>query len=483
MMQRKIDIRILVLLSLIAFTALLVFSFSTSFLYHIVSDFDQSIFEIIGKNWSRGYLPYAETWDSKGPIIFFVNMLGYLFLGGRNGIFLLQFANLTVCLYYFYCFLRKRFSWKASLAYTVLSLLSYITICSGGNQVCDYTLLLSAISIFCTYSWAEQFQDTGRPEHSLAYAFAYGLFFSGSFLSRLSNAAGLCVSVLVVAIVLMVFRRWQDLLHNALAFLLGFAVLFVPFAVYFAANGIFGEMWYATFTYNLEYALSSKSSETIHTTSSFLYSLVYFFSVISVLIVSILTLIFNPRRRKTGLIWLSISLFVLCWLYKSYANANYAIVYIPFVCVAMSEFRQLLSKDSRLKAVQYAVYAVFILGFINHIRVFTSYYERGEQPYEKMIQGLKPSYKNSFVAYNCIPDIYLKYDIRPCYRFFVCQDWAIQNGNSLLPKVRETFATGQAEWILVDDAEHSQINDILTDLYWEYRIDKKHHLTLFKRKP
>ena len=63
-----------------AFAGALVFSPSTSPLY---SDwgYDSAMFQTIGKYWAQGHLPYVELFDHKGPIIFFINALGYA-LGG-----------------------------------------------------------------------------------------------------------------------------------------------------------------------------------------------------------------------------------------------------------------------------------------------------------------------------------------------------------------------------------------------------------------
>ena len=46
---------------------------------------DQAMFMTIGKYWAKGVLPYVGLWDSKGPIIFFINALGYLIFGSKTG--------------------------------------------------------------------------------------------------------------------------------------------------------------------------------------------------------------------------------------------------------------------------------------------------------------------------------------------------------------------------------------------------------------
>ena len=42
---------------------------------------DQYIFELTGKMWAEGGVPYVDFWDQKGPLIFLFNMLGWKLTG------------------------------------------------------------------------------------------------------------------------------------------------------------------------------------------------------------------------------------------------------------------------------------------------------------------------------------------------------------------------------------------------------------------
>ena len=68
---------------------------------------DQSMFSVIGANWAEGKLPYVDTWDSKGPFIFFMNMIGHRLARGEMGIFILQTINLVAVLPLSHYFLRR----------------------------------------------------------------------------------------------------------------------------------------------------------------------------------------------------------------------------------------------------------------------------------------------------------------------------------------------------------------------------------------
>ena len=477
----KRNIIIFGFLSLLAFLSQMVFAFTTSFLYDMVMNFDQGIFEIIGRDWAEGHLPYIETWDSKGPIIFFFNMLGYL-MGGRTAIFWIEVVNLSLCLIVIYLFAVKHLSSVFSLVATVFVLFAYITVCSGGNQVSDYSLLPAIGSMVVFYQWTHRLQTRRQIFHPWQYALIYGIFFAASLLSRLTNAAALCLMILIVFVYLVRHHLWHNLLENTIGFVVGFALLFVPFALYFGLHGAFAEMWYAMLEYNVEYALVSNPEKVVQSSSNLVYSLLYFSPVIVLLFVNILNLLFNPRRRKLNMLWALVAIAVLLWLYKSYANANYGIIFSPFVVVAALEMRQITEVKPKFRLVGVVLFGFILLGFVNHVRVFRSYTH--EVPtYRQIMKGLENKVGASFVAYNCEPDIYLSLGIKPYYRFFVCQDWAIKNGASLLQKVRETYTKGNAEWILVQDFETSKVRDILEKRYLPYRRDKANNLLLLRLNP
>ena len=80
---------------------LLRFSYSTSFLWPGYCGYDSAIFQTIGKYWAQGSVPYRDLFDHKGPLIFFIDMLGY-WLHGRAGILVPQTVSLAATLFFLY---------------------------------------------------------------------------------------------------------------------------------------------------------------------------------------------------------------------------------------------------------------------------------------------------------------------------------------------------------------------------------------------
>ena len=133
-------------LLVMSFAFVYVFSYSTSFGYDLLGG-DSAIFQAIGKYWTQGYLPYVDLFDHKGPLIFFINAIGYM-IYPRSGIMALQ----IICLY-----LSCLFIWRAMELYLsnrwkvfflLLTLIYYAAHYEEGNHVTEYTLPFLSAAAF-----------------------------------------------------------------------------------------------------------------------------------------------------------------------------------------------------------------------------------------------------------------------------------------------------------------------------------------------
>ena len=89
---------------------LLVFSYSTSPFYPYSRGWDSAFFQLVGRGMTKGYLPYRDFFDMKGPWLFLIQYVGAYI--GKYGIFLLQciglFLTLEFCLKCDYIFFPQK---------------------------------------------------------------------------------------------------------------------------------------------------------------------------------------------------------------------------------------------------------------------------------------------------------------------------------------------------------------------------------------
>ncbi len=276
-----------VALILTSFVFVYLFSYSTSFGYHLFGC-DSVLFQAVGKFWAQGYLPYVELFEHKGPLLFLIEAIGYA-IYPRAGLMVLQIIFL-----YLSCLLAWRtmelYSSNAlhKIFFLMVMLIFYAAHYEEGNHVEEYSVLFLSASTYCFL------RSLKENIFSSLYGFIYGLGFGACFLIRLSDAAQICCQIFLTAIFLIQAHDFKGLLKNFLNFCAGFAVIVLPFVIYFAAHGALYEMFYGTILFNLKY-----TGATFH--QSFIiqaiYDVFHFLPLVIMIIVGVVALKENPTNR------------------------------------------------------------------------------------------------------------------------------------------------------------------------------------------
>ncbi|MBD3879357.1 MAG: hypothetical protein SR1Q5_06710 [Quinella sp. 1Q5] len=277
-----------------SFAFVYVFSYSTSFGYDLLGG-DSSIFQVIGKYWTQGYLPYVDLFDHKGPLIFFINAIGYI-IYPRSGIMVPQIISLYLsCLFMWRAMeLYSSSVWK--IFFLLLTLIYYAAHYEEGNHIEEYSVLFLSSAVYCFLCSLKE--DKFPP----LYAFIYGVGFGGCLLLRLSDAAQICCQSFLVALFLLQARDFKTLWQNGLSFLAGFVIICLPFVIYFAAHDALYDMIYGTILLNLNYTID----ETFHLPPVFreIHALIHYLPFFIMVIVSLFGLKENPKSRllQSGLV-------------------------------------------------------------------------------------------------------------------------------------------------------------------------------------
>ena len=456
-----------------ALVFMLAFSKSTSPLYHDDIGTDSAIFMLIGKGWANGVLPYVGLWDLKGPVIFAINALGWLIAGNWYGLFAIQVLFMFLTLFFVYKMLRTSFPEKEACILTVLSAF-LLRVNYTGNSTEEYLLPLLCLSFWKLLESARQFKNDGF-EHNPAYAFIYGITFSFSLLTRLTNALGLCGAVLVMAIGLVIRGKWKNLLQNAMSFIAGVIALAIPFLVYFSIKGALWDLFYGTIGYNLDYFAESYLGS-LSLLEIAKYTLRYGISAI-LPVIGLAEILDGKENYLRGWMWICSGLFTLLWLLNSNGYEHYGMVAFPFFAISLVEIKEYskhsehntLWKTGRILLYCFFCAVTLASGFFTkeEITRYVNSHETEKQKFiAEVLSVIPPEDMDSFVAYNTSPNVYLFQDIQPCYRFFTLQDKHAKVSKSMMFLLRDTFSEKKAKWILFKgNPDHSYITDIINSDY------------------
>jgi uncharacterized membrane protein len=486
MRDRNIPKRDIVLLGIIAFLFVLIFSFSTSPLYPNYWGSDSAQFQTIGMAWASGKIPYRDIFDHKGPFIFWVNMLGYK-MGGRAGVFTLQILFLFFTFIGIYKIITI-ISWKMYIKQEggiLISIIFLANMYSGGNMCEEYCLPFLMFSAFGQLSFfTKQNKQLG---HNVWWGFFYGITVSVCVLTRATNAIAVVCGIAVIIVAILREKKYKNLVYNALFFLTGLIVMFVPFGIYFGIKGAFGEFLFGTLGYNIIYATDMKAWITGAGLDTWIIYCKMFFSVILCIPAFILAII-NKNKYCAGYYLLvgAMENYLFCTgaLYQ-----HYAIIALPNVCMFIVEMERMIQKDKKSykKLIQIAAFAVGVTGMVyigedtlNKVNVRLNNNNQYSAEYDRLMIMIPEEDQKSVAAYGggALKNFYLRYNIIPCYRFFVLQESQGKRSDYLTNEIALDFALCKAAYILTDE-DISIVYNIIQERYEKFGQTQRY--TLYKR--
>lgn len=211
---------------------------------------DSGVFEYIGKGILEGRLPYVETFDHKGLVLYMLNA-GALFLGGHNGIWWMELVNMFLVLFLSYQLGKKLTDSKTAALLGVL--ITYSTLCTylaSGNYE-EYVLLptTTALYIFLMYFKGERIKNI--------YLFLLGIAFALTVLVKFNLVAVWCVFCAYIFIASIWRREYKFVGRCALNFIVGILLICIPAVMFlYLRGGVFAleAFWDQVYVFNTEYA-------------------------------------------------------------------------------------------------------------------------------------------------------------------------------------------------------------------------------------
>ena len=469
----RFDRKDILLLCLIALLFVTIMS-STSFLYDYWYPLDSTIYQIIGKGWTEGNIPYVDLWDQKGPLLYFINALGYLITGNKYGIFVIELI-VYICFFLscFY-FFRKSFTSGKAIALVTLVACHLSQLMAGGNNIEQYVLPALMLAFIHVWEWAEKSTKEHQVTHSWKWAFFFGLILSACMLTRLTNAVGICIAFGIIVIYLFYYKQWKDLGDNIMGFFLGFFFLSVPFWAYFYMHDGLYELFYATILFNIDYF--NDSSLNIGTAYELISKILAYVGTYGLLTLSLILCLYDKVRVQFHLIWAIVSGFTLLYFLKTAMIEHYAIIAVPYYVIMIAEFHRLyyiFTHQRHYKAIVQSIAVVFcVIMLINgSFQVYQSLGNINQKTelikqFDNDIINRKDVEKTQLICYGVHPLVYLHNHITPECRFFALQDSYIKHSESLRPKVINSFEKTKPRYILLcKSSKRPLIHSVLSKFY------------------
>lgn len=211
---------------------------------------DTNVFLTVGRQMENGMMPYKDTFDHKGPLMYLINFWGVI-INESKGIFIFEFLAIFFTLYFMYKIARlKLTSQSASFVLTLISftpfLLFYQT--DFGNLTEEYAMpfITCALYIFLKYFLTDNITKLGL--------FAVGLSFACVLMLRVNMVAIWVIFCLMVVIKNIKNKTFKDLRNYTFFFMVGVLSVLAPITCWLIFNGAFNDFWNIYIVFNFSYS-------------------------------------------------------------------------------------------------------------------------------------------------------------------------------------------------------------------------------------
>ena len=375
---------------------------------------DSAIFKTVALMMDKGYMPYKDTFDHKGPLLYVINYLG-LKISYFRGVWVFEAIFMTITLFMLYKIARLKTKISSSIlvALTAMSLLfDYFY---GGNLTEEYAMPFIAISeyVFLAYllmgkiSW-------------------YRIAISGISMGAVCLLRPNMISVWIVFCTAIFFRKiwereWKQLGQFILWFVIGFSIIVIPFIVWLAANGALRSCIDDYIFFNMEYS----SEESGGSSLSAQWNTFFTFASSTVYLMAFIGIVFHMKKKLflniAYAVYMIIGLILVSISGRNYNH--YGMVLVPVVVyplsLLMEDVEKLQNQDiARVINILITVYmmaTVIIPKSIGTIKEIGFYYENkdGDQ-FDETINEICQTVSNltseddAISAYGSMAIVYVK---------------------------------------------------------------------------
>ena len=307
---------------------------------------DSSVFLYVANIILDGGMPYLDTFDHKGPVIYLIDAFGLL-IGSRYGIWIMELITIGAISTFTYKTARLmdcgRLAACAAVGMNALVLILYL---DGGNFTEEYACAFLTVSL---YLFLKYFKTGNASGWQLLLC---GASFAAVCLLRINMIV--LWGVMCIGVVIDCVRRkaLKDIPRFILWFLLGAAAVAAPIIIWFWSRGALVHFIDASLLFNFRYSSDPVRSSLDNKITAALY---FFAGNPSLIAVPPLVYFCFSRRRLVD--WLCLITFILSVVAVSLSGLSYrhyGMILCPLVAFSVArslhEVESFLShKDLRQK--------------------------------------------------------------------------------------------------------------------------------------
>ena len=256
-LKKKVIFHLFSRLGIIFGVAVLAFLFSLQCTPNIWNDgdsgTDSSVFRMVAMMMDRGYMPYRDTFDHKGPLIYILNWLG-MRLSYYRGIWLVELITIFVTFLFIYKIVRLLCGKLMSFLILVVVASSLYQYFEGGNLVEEFALPFITVSLYYYTKYLLGMYVSGWQ------VILCGVCFGAVCLLRPNMIAIWGIFSITVVIKCLISKQYKTLLTFCSLFCAGVVIFISPILIWLLAKGAFSDFFYDYIIFNLKYSKAGTES-------------------------------------------------------------------------------------------------------------------------------------------------------------------------------------------------------------------------------
>lgn len=317
---------------------------------------DSSVFLYIAQRMFYGEMPYRDSFDHKGPLVYIFDYLAEL-ISQTYGPWVLDLVCVAACLIIFYLTAKLILNKRPVALILVTAVSTFIPeFYHGGNtvEIMAMPFIALALHIFCKY-----FINGDIKNHELIL---FGLSFAAVLMLRVNMAAPWCIICIAVIIKEIRQKKAVEIKRYFLLFVAGAAIVIVPVLLWLIAGHAFDDFIDQYIVFNIKYSKIVGNKFQDYPVYEVFFSFLLKPQIISALIFSIFLCI-----RKKDLFAVSTTLILVLSTWASSISGrkydHYVIALIPLcipaIALGIKEINAQLKKQNWKQFI--APLVVFIL--------------------------------------------------------------------------------------------------------------------------
>ena len=420
---------------------------------------DNAMYLTMGTALSRGYAPYKDIFDHKGPLLFILQAIPQLFTSGymTATVFIQEVLFLWACLLLIGRMARRMD--VHALAVQMIYLAVYARLVDGGNLTEEYANLFTLIGFDALLSVFDTGDGLGGQDaKALARpALLVGVMAMLAFMTRANNVLVLAGTVCTVALCMLIRRRFAQVGVCAAALLAGCALAAAPIVLWLAGHGALKDAVYGAITHNMMYADTGDVSRI-----TVLLSKPYgHYAIFAAGMTCCGAAAYYIRTRRIPLALAMITA-AACGGYAAFISHKYYYHYqmlaVPAAALGGAQLLALFGKylPGRKRLLAAAVCALCMLHLalygadVNAMRIADARdMQRVERSAQELYAMVPQEDRDSFLAYRVEPKWYVGAKALPCMRFYFLQEILGQADPAVMDEIVETFETDPPKWLVI----------------------------------